>query len=128
MRTPGRLSAVFRLPHGGQWQLWVQGQLMPTVRLGVDGRPLASIGGQLSGNSLVPNTVPPLALRLAAGPHRLTVTRPGASLAPGDGGSAVLAAVFLTPAGADAQQLASTPLADWRTLCAGPHAWVELVA
>ena len=33
---------------------------MPAVQVRVDGRPLASIGGQLSGNSLVPNTVPPL--------------------------------------------------------------------
>jgi hypothetical protein len=128
MSTPGRLSATFRLPHGGTWEVWVQGQIMPTVRLALDGHPLASIGGQLSGNSLVPNTIPPIAVTLAAGPHRLTLTRAGATLAPGDGGSAVLDAISLTPAATGAQQLASTSIPDWRLLCGRPQAWVELVA
>jgi hypothetical protein len=128
MSSPGRLSAGFTLPRGGHWQLWLQGQLMPTVTVAVDGRPLASLGGQLSGNSLVPNTVPPLSLALAAGAHRLTLTRSGTTLAPGDGGSAVIAAVFLTPAAPDPGQLDSTPVAGWHALCSGRHDWVELVA
>jgi hypothetical protein len=128
MSSPGRLSAGFTLPSDGRWQLWLQGQLMPTVTVAVDGRPLASLGGQLSGNSLVPNTVPPFSLVLAAGAHRLTLTRSGATLAPGDGGSAVIAAIFLTPAAPDPGQLESTPVAGWRALCSARHDWVELVA
>jgi hypothetical protein len=127
MSSPGRLSAAFALPRAGLWQLWVQGQLMPSVALAVDGRPLASIGGQLSGNSLVPDTLPPLPVRLSAGPHRLTVTRGRSGLAPGDGGSAVLEAVFLTPATTDPRRLDTAPLAGWRALCARPHQWVELL-
>ncbi len=128
MSRPGLLSAAFALPRGGAWQVWVQGQLMPTVQLALDGRPLASIGGQLSGNSLVPDTVSPLGVRLAAGSHRLVVRRPGVTLAPGDGGSAVLDGIFLTPAGAGARHLLrSVPAASWRALCAGRYDWVEAV-
>lgn len=128
MSVPGRLSAGFRLPHAGPWELWIQGQLMPTVKLALDGRPLASIGGQLSGNSLVPDTLRPLPLHLSAGPHSLTVTRPAGTLAPGDGGSAVLTAIFLTPAGAGGSQLISTtPAAGPRVLCAQRLQWVELL-
>jgi hypothetical protein len=129
MSTPGRLSAEFNLPAGGRWGVWVQGQLMPRVRLAIDGRPLASIEGQLSGNSLVPDTVPPFALRLPAGEHRVELTRAGTTLAPGDGGSAVIDAIFLTPARADGERpLAVEPLVRWHALCGQRYEWVELLA
>jgi hypothetical protein len=124
LSTPGRLSSGFALPHGGVWELWLQGQLMPAVNIAVDGRSLGSIAGQLAGNSLVPDTMTPLKVRLAAGPHRLSITRGGLSLAPGDGGSAVLDAIFLAPQGA-APVLSSVPAANWRALCGRAHQWVE---
>jgi hypothetical protein len=128
MSTPGRLTASFELPHAGVWDVWVQGQIMPTVRLAVDGRTIASIAGQLDGNSLVPDTVPPIAVRLAAGRHTVTVTRQGFSLAPGEGGSAVLDAVFLTPADADPRgRLRTVAPSAWQGLCGGRYQWVELV-
>jgi hypothetical protein len=127
MSRAGRLSAGFRVPVSGMWDVWVQGQLMPTVKLAVDGRTLASIGAQLSGNSLVPNTVPPIPLELTAGAHRLWVTRDGTTLAPGEGGAAVLDSVFLTPASAPRSgTLLSRPLTRWRELCGGSYQWVEL--
>ncbi len=128
MSRPGELSATFELPATGQWEVWVQGQIMPTVQLALDGRPLASIGGQLAGNSLVPDTVPPIPLRLSAGAHRLSVTRPGSSLAPGDRGSAVLDAVFLTPAGEGEEASLRTASASHpHALCGRPYQWVELL-
>jgi len=128
MGRPGQLSAAFEVPFSGQWELWVQGQIMPTVELSLDGRALASIGGQLSGNSLVPDTAPPVPVRLAAGRHRLTLTRGGSTLAPGDGGAAVLDALFLTPADAGAQDTLHVA-ADtrWRTLCGRRYEWIELL-
>ena len=33
MSTPGRLSAAFALPASGVWDVWVQGQIMPTIEL-----------------------------------------------------------------------------------------------
>jgi hypothetical protein len=128
MSTPGRLSARFVLPTPGAWQVWVQGQIMPTVQLSIDGRRIASIAGQLDGNSLVPDTVPPVTVRLSAGEHRVSVTRPGFTLAPGDGGEAVLDAIFLTPAGADPQgTLRVLAPSRWRALCGRSYQWVELV-
>ena len=129
MTRPGRLSAGFRLPTSGRWELWLQGQFMPAVKLALDGHPLASLEGQLSGNSLVVDTVPPFPVELSAGRHRLTVTRTGTNLAPGNGGSAVLNAIFLTPAGdGPAPRLSAAPVAAWRSLCGRRYQWVELLA
>jgi hypothetical protein len=128
MSTPGALSTSFVLPAAGRWDVWVQGEIMPAVTLSVDGRQLSSIAGQLSGNSLVPNTVPPAAVTLAAGQHRLSIARPGFTLAPGDGGAAVLHAVFLTPSRAAPQgTLRVAAPSRWQTLCGRSYQWIEAV-
>jgi len=129
MKRPGRLSARFALPAAGVWDVWLQGHFMPTLDLAIDGRALPPVGGELSGNSLVPDTVPPIPIRLSAGPHRLLVTRRHNNLAPGDNGWEALDAVFLTPAGATAQPALSTiPAASWRSLCGRQYQWIELLA
>jgi len=128
MSTRGRLSAEFTVPAGGVWDVWLQGQIMPTVTVGVDGHPLGSIGAQLGGNSVVRNTTSPLAVSLSAGRHRLSIARGGFSLAPGAGGSADLYGVFLTSAGAPSQQpLVMVAPARWRSLCGRSYQWIELV-
>jgi hypothetical protein len=128
MHRPGRLSARFDLPSAGVWQVWLQGQFMPAVRVSVDGRPPATIAGPLAGNSLVADTTDPLRLALSAGSHRLSVTRAGFSLAPGNGGSAVLDSVFLTPARTPARELRALAASGGaRSLCAGAYRWIELV-
>jgi hypothetical protein len=127
MKRAGRLSQTFRLPVGGDWQVWIQGQLMPRVTLGVDGVQRAVISGQLSGNSLVPDTIGPVALRLSGGAHRVSIGRGGVSLEPGDAGSAVIDGVFLTPAGADApNSLRRSTAQRWRTLCGARYEWIEV--
>jgi hypothetical protein len=130
MRRPGSVSLPFYVPHGGSWQVWLQGQFMPLIRLGLDGHSLASLDGQLAGNSLVPDTASPIAVRLSAGEHQLGVERAGFSLAPGNGGSAVLDAAFLTPthAPAPARVLRTLPVRASRSaLCADAYRWIELV-
>jgi hypothetical protein len=127
MGRPGRLSLTFLAPRRGVWELWLQGQIMPAVSVSVDGRPLASIAGRLDGNSLVPDTIGPLAVQLSAGRHRLSVVRGGFSLAPGAGGSAVLAAIFLTPAGAAARETIQVAPGRWRALCGHSYDWIEVV-
>ena len=130
LMTPhGRLDATFTVPHTGTWDLWLQGQFMPAVAVSVDGRPLASIGGQLNGVASDPDTTAPLRVRLTAGPHRVTIAR-GASnpLAPGSGGSAILDSIFLTPVGAGGRAtLHVTPAAQWRSLCGRALEWIEVV-
>ncbi len=127
MRRPGRLSATFTIPYSGVWHLWLQGQFMPAVEVGIDGRPLASISGQLGGNSLVPDTTTPTSVRLSAGAHTITVTRRGFSLAPGNGGSAVLDSIFFTPARTPTRKLIeAAPGSNPRALCGRSYDWIEL--
>jgi hypothetical protein len=128
MHRAGTLTAHFQTPSGGDYELWLQGQFMPRVGVSVDRREIGAIAGQLAGNSLVPDTATPIAVRLAAGSHVLSVTRAGFSAAPGNGGSAVLDGAFLTPAGTPARRLRSLPRGgDARALCSRPYNWVELV-
>ncbi len=71
----------------------------------------------------------PLPVHLAAGRHRLSITRAHSSpLAPGDGGSAILDAIFLTPAGTrEEATLHFTPTAQWHSLCGHRFEWIEVV-
>jgi hypothetical protein len=108
MNGAGTLSATFTLPHAGAWELWLEGDVMRAVSVAIDGHTLGSIGGQLDGNSLVANPLTPLRTTLSAGRHTLTITRPGANLAPGDGGAATLAGIFLVSA-ADPQPAFAQP-------------------
>jgi hypothetical protein len=129
MRRPGSLHVAFQLPHGGVWEMWLKGEVMRELRLAIDGRALGSLGAQLGGNSLVANTLAPLHAKLAAGRHTLTIARSGADLAPGDGGAALLSAIYLTPAGPTGQPvLRAVPARRWRSLCGRPLQWVEFVS
>jgi hypothetical protein len=128
MNGAGRLSASFEVARAGVWDVWLQGEIMRAVRVSVDGRQLGSIGGQLGGDLHNPNTMTPLRVQLSAGRHLLSIARGGADLAPGDGGSALLEHVFLTPAGAAGEQrLRVEPAARWRSLCGHAYDWVEVV-
>jgi hypothetical protein len=128
MGRPGTLRAHFTIASGGTWDVWIQGDIMPTVRLTVDGRKLATISGELSGNSLVLDTIPAIRVRLAAGANSLSLTRSSAGLGSGEEGSAVLDSIFLTPASASSPTLTSVPAPQWRALCGREYQWIELVA
>jgi hypothetical protein len=128
LSTAGRLSTSFQVPHAGVWNVWLEGQLMPAVTLSVDGHRLASIAAQLGGNSVVLNAMPPVPVRLTAGRHRLSLSRGGFTLAPGEGGYAYLYGVFLAPAGAAQEQsLSVTSPGRWRALCGRSYEWVEVL-
>jgi hypothetical protein len=98
MGGPGTLTASFDIPRAGVWEVWLEGDLMRALTVSVDSRTLGTLAGQLDGNTLVVNALTPLRVRLSAGRHTLTLTRPGASIAPGDGGQATLVSAFLVPA------------------------------
>lgn len=128
MRSPGTLRTAVDLPHGGLWDLWLKGQFMPGATVSVDGRAVASPSGQLSGNSLVPDTLPPVHLALAAGRHAVAVTRGSPGWGPGEKGSAVLSGVAFAPAGSTPPPLRATASGTWRALCSYDLEWVELLA
>ena len=128
MTRAGRLQATFDVPHAGAWEMWLKGELMPSVSVSVDGRALGPIGGQLDGNPHNPETMTPLRVTLTAGRHRLVIERGGSNLAPGDGGWAILHEIFLTPANKpDVDTLHATPPTQWRSLCGRRFDWIEVV-
>jgi hypothetical protein len=128
MQGPGRLHTSFALRRPGLWNLWLLGEIMRAVRVSVDGHFLGSVGAQLGGNSLNPDVMAPLPVALSAGRHVLSITRGGFSLAPGNGGWAILDGIFLTPDRARAQEgLRSVPASQWRSLCGHTYAWIEAV-
>ncbi len=124
--SAGRLRSTISIPTAGVWDVWVKGQLMRPLHVSIDGHELATVSGLLDGNSLVAGSARPIAVRLAAGTHQLELERGGSSLAPGDGGAAVLKSVLLTPAGGAGASLRVVPAAAWRSLCGGRYQWVEL--
>ena len=126
--SAGRLASTVAVPSTGVWDVWVKGQLMRSLHLAIDGHPLATISGELDGNSLVLDSSPPIAVRLAAGTHVLELERGSTSLAPGDGGAAVLNSVLLTPATDRSPTLRAVAAAEWHTLCGGLYQWAELSA
>jgi hypothetical protein len=128
MQAQGQLQATFLTHTPGVWNIWLQGEIMPTVDVLVDGHRIGSIGGQLGGDPVVPDTTAPLPVRLSAGRHELSITRGSTSLAPGAGGSAILTSVFLSPAGpGEQEQLHVTPAAQWHSLCGHRYVWIEAV-
>lgn len=129
MPRPGTLRATFSVPHAGLWDVWVRGEIMPTLEVGLDGHRLAGVGGELSGSSYNVDTAPPLRVRLAAGRHRLTIVRGDSSeLAPGDGGVALLQSLLVTPARSRGDEtLQVVPNARWRSLCERRLDWIEVV-
>jgi hypothetical protein len=125
--TPfGHLSATFRIPRAGIWNLWVVGEIMPRISLRVDRHPIGSIAAEVSGSEFNPDTMTPFAVSLSAGTHVLTLARGGLTAAPGDGGSAILHAAFLTPKGAE-ETLETVPASRWRSLCGKRYDWIEAV-
>jgi len=128
MTRAGRLQATFDVSHYGAWEVWLKGELMPSVSVSVDGRALGSIGGQLDGNPHNPETMTPLRVTLTAGRHHLVIERGGSNLDPGDGGEAILHEIFLTPANEPAvDTLHLIAPTQWRSLCGRRYDWIEAV-
>jgi hypothetical protein len=128
MDGEGRLWSSFSVPRAGVYQLWLQGEAMPTMRVKIDDRQVASVGGQISGNGDSPDPLTPIRVRLGAGRHTLSIVRSGFSLAPGAGSEAYLQAIYFTPAGFGGQQhLQTVSPAHWRSLCGAHLDWIEVV-
>jgi hypothetical protein len=125
--TP-RVAVDFRVPRSGRWDIWLRGEVMPAVTVSVDGRKLATISDQLAGNQFNPDTLNPIEVMLPHGRHRLSFRASGSILAPGDGGTARLGRVFLTPTrDARAEFLVTVPADHWRSLCGRRLDWIEAV-
>ncbi len=128
MDKAGRLWSTFSAPHAGVYELWLQGEAMPTLSVQIDGRHIGSVGGEVSGNGDSPDPMRPIRVRLSAGRHTLSISRSGFSLAPGSGSEAYLQTIVFTPSGgAGLQHLSVLPAARWRSLCGARLDWIEVV-
>jgi hypothetical protein len=128
MAHSGALTASFLVPYSGRWRVWLEGQYMPGTLVRVDGRKLVAFSGRVDGDVIVNDTVGPVGLPLPAGLHTVTVELLRSILAPGDGGTAELSSIFLTPAAdGSAPVLREMPAAAWRSLCGTPLQWAELL-
>jgi len=128
MTTSGHVRASVRIPTAGIWNVWLQGEIMPTIHVAVDGHAVGHVGGAVGGDLVVPDTAAPLHVRLRAGRHTLTISRGGLTLAPGDGGSSLLIDAFLAPAGAGEQQkVDEIPVTRWRSMCGQRYVWIEAI-
>jgi hypothetical protein len=128
MPPRGQLRTTVRIPTAGTWSIWLQGEIMPTIEVQVDGHAVGHVGGAVGGDLVVPDTAAPLPVRLRAGRHTLTISRGGLTLAPGDGGSSLLIHAFLTPAGAGEQQkVDEIAVTQWRSMCGQRYVWIEAV-
>jgi hypothetical protein len=129
MAGAGEMAIGFSVAQAGTWDLSLVGEFAPAITLRLDGRRLGSLSGELGGDSVVPNVAAPLHVHLSAGTHLLVVARGSARLAPGDGGSALLDRVYVSPADAPARTLVTlSPRALRAPSCATAYAWVELLA
>lgn len=127
LRQPdGGFESSFEIPRTGTWELWVRGEMMAAVRVTLDGRTIATIKDQVSGNAFNPDTMVPIRLHLTGGLHRIGFTHDDPILPPGSGGSAYLYSASLTRPGAgERERLVNVAPADWRSLCADRPQWVE---
>jgi hypothetical protein len=126
MTGPGTARMTVAVPRPGTWMLWMQGQLMPTVGVVVDGRQVGTIAGQIEGGSLSGQVIAPLPVQLSAGVHTISIVRGPAGLGPGEDGWADVRAVFLTAAGRGGRAaILRAPLSHWRSLCAARLQWAE---
>ncbi len=126
MTGEGTLSAAFEVRSGGVRNLWLRGELMPKTYVRIDGRRIATIEGQVSGNGDSPDSIGPMKVSLSAGRHVVSIEPAGFSLAPGNGSRAYIDRFFLAPVH-EAQHLLSVPASRWRTLCGRPLEWLEVV-
>ncbi len=128
MRGPGQLETSFAVPRAGVWNVWLQGEIMRRVTVGIDGHVIGAISGQVAGDEVVPDTTTPLPVRLTTRRHRLTIALTPGGLGPGAGGSADLSSIFVAPAGTGEQQrLTRVAPPGWRSLCGHRYVWIEAV-
>lgn len=123
----GTLSVPVTLPRSGVWQVWLQGQIMPTLHVAINGHPIGALSAQLGGNSVVPNTLTPLTISIARGTYTFSISRAGVDLSPGNGGSAALFHVLLTQNASAQQALHVVAPARWHALCGRQLEWIEAI-
>jgi hypothetical protein len=123
--TPGHMDLRIKVPTSGGWRIWLKGEFGREVSVSVDGRPVGAVSYE-SGNE--GNYALPTDVELTAGRPRITLTRGGGGLSPGDHAASRLVAVVLEPvSGAETPAVETMAPSQWRELCGRLVDWVEVV-
>jgi hypothetical protein len=119
-------SGTLRVPRAGRYVAWLKGSVRGNVELLVDGRRIGEARQQLENDG---GFVELGEASLAAGAHRVELRFGGADLHPGSGGfpRPETGPLLFAPAGDEAGELVSVPLAASRRLCGRPWDWIEAV-
>ncbi len=118
----GHASGVLEVKSKGRYAIWVQGDFPGPVEVRVDGR----LVGSASGSDTPGQWAQVSSMDLAAGRHRLSITRAAGHrhFGPGEWNIGVIGAVALQRE--EPERLEMLPLSRWKSLCARNLDWVEL--
>jgi hypothetical protein len=105
----------------GRYRVWLRGSFGRPTSVRVDGRRVGAAHEVNGPGQWVELGV----VRLGARSHRVEVSRPAGSLAPGNGYQGELGPVALQPT--EPERLVTVPPDRARTLCGRPWDWIELV-
>jgi hypothetical protein len=123
-KTPGHAAGVVRVPRGGRYAVWVQGDFPRAIRVYVDGHQV----GEVSGSNTPGQWQQAASVYLSAGPHNLRVLKEAGRrhFGPQEWGIGTIGAVALKQEGSP-ERLITLPVRRWRSLCGQQADWVELV-
>jgi hypothetical protein len=113
----GSVSGELELPRGGRHEIWLRGSFGRSVDISIDGRRVASVEDELSQPA---GWIELGTVALGPGRHNVTLSRGGASLAPGSGdGPRTMGSLVLRAAPSGARQVV-VPADGWQRLCRRP--------
>lgn len=121
---PGAVSGSLVVTRTGDYEVWLLGSFGRPVEVRIDGRTIGRVRDELSQPA---GWIDMGDQHVEAGVHRAELVRSGGSLAPGNGdGRRMIGPLVLRRAG-EAPRITQVPPEQWRSLCARPVAWVEVV-
>lgn len=121
----GQIDVTFELPVAGEYTFWLEGSFRRTLKLSIDGRPLATKAHRLSW----PGNPTELGIaHLTNGPHTARLNYGGSPFAPGANGTdfSIGPLLLATQTAADTVPQA-IPADGYRQLCGISLDWVESV-
>ena len=124
VRGQGLIEDSVRLPHDGEWTIWVEGSLKRDWRVLVDGREVGTLRRGLEPRLGAHEVA---TVSLPAGRHVVTLQRPGGDIGPGNGGYEQLGPVVFAPPEFSERPAETIDPSAWRSLCGRSLDWVEAV-
>jgi hypothetical protein len=120
--TDGNLE----VPRAGRYEAWLKGSARGSIELRVDGRKIGEVRQQLENDG---GWLELGETHLNAGAHKAELRFGGADLHPGSGGfpRPPTGPLLFAPAGEEAGELVSVPVAESERLCGKPWDWIEAV-